>query len=228
MTVTLTSPCMGKDVGETYTGPGETWLVAMGYAVNSASGNPEATGANIAYAGSFTPEPGSDNQTDYSGTIGPDGLNTLADGGEAVAVLEVDDLSNPENRERPWFPANEVSFDGMANDADNLNEKEFPHTPDYDMGGVENDSPSDLTFKPKSGTAAGGTVVTISGDNLVGVTSVTFDGVAGTNLDTSKADSAGEIKVTTPAGTAGPADVVLVDPAGNTTLAAGWTYNAPA
>lgn len=226
MTVTLTSPCMGLETGATYTGDGEVWLVAMGYAVNSASGDPEATGADIAYAAGFTPEVGNDNQIDYSGTIGPDGFNTLADGGEAVAVLETDDLSNPANRESPRWPADEGTFDGMANDAANLNELTFPHAPDYDMGGVDDDAPSNLSLSPAEGPAVGGTVVTISGDNLVGVTSVTFDGVAGTALDVTNAGTSGEIEVTTPAGTAGPADVVLVDASGNATMTGAFTYTA--
>jgi hypothetical protein len=226
MTVTLTSPCMGKQVGETYTGPGETWIVAMGYGINSASGDPEATGANIAYAGSFTPTPGNDNQIDYSGTIGPDGLNTLADGGEATAVLEVDDLSNPANREDPRWPADEGEFDGMANDAANLNDLTFPHTPDYDMGGVDNDAPSNLTLSPDEGPAAGGTVVTISGDNLVGVSAVSFGGTPGVALDTDNAETSGEITVTTPAHAAGAVNVVLTDASGNATMTNAFTYTA--
>lgn len=226
MTVTLTSPCMGKEVGETYTGDGETWLVAMGYAVNSASGDPEATGANIAYAAGFTPTPGNDNQTDYTGTIGPDGLNTLADDGEAVAVLPADDLTNPANRERPWFPANDVDNVTIANDAANLNDATFPYAPDYDLGGVDNDAPSGLSLSPTSGDDAGGTVVTISGDNLVGVTAVSFGGTPGTALDTSDAATSGEIKVTTPAHAAGAVNVDLTDASGNATMTNAFTYTA--
>jgi len=74
---------------------------------------------------------------------------------------------------------------------------------------------------PDTGAAAGGEVVTITGTELDGVTSVTFDGVAGTALEIVSSE---EIKVTTPAGTAGPADIVLVDDAGNVTEAAGFTY----
>jgi len=76
-------------------------------------------------------------------------------------------------------------------------------------------------ISPANGAAAGGTVVTITGSDLDGVTAVNFDGVAGTALTVTDDD---EITVTTPAGTAGPADVELVDDAGNVTVTGGFTY----
>lgn len=74
---------------------------------------------------------------------------------------------------------------------------------------------------PATGPAAGGTVVVIDGTNLAGVEGVTFDGVAATAL-TRLSDT--RIRVTTPAGSAGTADVVIQDDAGNVTKTAFYTY----
>jgi hypothetical protein len=73
-----------------------------------------------------------------------------------------------------------------------------------------------------SGPLDGGTEVTITGIGFTDTTSVTFGGVAGTNLvvvsDTS-------ITVTTPAGLAeGSVDVVVSGPGGNGALLDGFTY----
>lgn len=82
--------------------------------------------------------------------------------------------------------------------------------------------PAEVTsIFPADGAATGGTLVTIRGRHLDGVTAVTFDGAAGTNLTIVDDD---ELEVTTPAGTAGPADVVLTDDGGDTTVAGGYTY----
>ena len=74
---------------------------------------------------------------------------------------------------------------------------------------------------PATGPAAGGTVVTITGTNLSGVSGVTFGGTAGTNL---QVISQSPIKVTTPARAAGAVAVVVADDAGNVTVANGYTY----
>jgi hypothetical protein len=76
-------------------------------------------------------------------------------------------------------------------------------------------------IEPATGPAAGGTVVVITGTNLAGVEGVTFDAVAGTAL---KRLSDTRIQVTTPAGSAGTADVVIQDDAGNVNKAAFYTY----
>jgi IPT/TIG domain-containing protein len=76
-------------------------------------------------------------------------------------------------------------------------------------------------ISPNTGAAAGGTVVTITGENLDGVSGVDFGGVAGTNL---VIDSAEQLRVTTPAGAAGAADVVVHDDAGDVTVTGGFTY----
>ncbi|MFG6403693.1 choice-of-anchor G family protein [Microbacterium sp. P04] len=80
------------------------------------------------------------------------------------------------------------------------------------------------TLTPTTGATSGGTVVTVTGSNLDGVTSVTFDGVPGRDLvivsDT-------ELRVTTPANAPGDAVVLVVSPAG-TSDAGMFRYVAPA
>lgn len=195
MTVTLTSPVLGKAVGDTYTGQLEDWLLSEGYAKRV-------------------------------GYTGPGVSNT-----GATDVVPAKDPQLPANREAPhWLDESESKRNAtMANDEDNLTQTSFANPDfDFDQGGVDNDPPSaDLVLAPVSGPATGGTVVTITADddNLQGVTAVNFDGVAGTSLVTTEAAD-GKLVVTTPAGSAGPADVVLVDASGNRTLSAAFTYTA--
>ncbi|WBB97934.1 IPT/TIG domain-containing protein [Solwaraspora sp. WMMA2059] len=77
---------------------------------------------------------------------------------------------------------------------------------------------------PDFGPTSGGTTVTITGSGFTGATGVTFDGVAGTGFAVNPAGT--EITVVTPPGAAGPADVVLVFPAG-TADAGIFTYVPP-
>lgn len=83
--------------------------------------------------------------------------------------------------------------------------------------------PAILDIDPDAGPLAGGTVVTITGENLTGATGVNFGGTPGTAF-TVVSDT--EITVTTPAGTAGAVDVVLLSPNGNVTEADAFTYAA--
>jgi hypothetical protein len=76
-------------------------------------------------------------------------------------------------------------------------------------------------ISPVNGPVAGGTVVTITGTNLDGVSGVTFGGTAGTNL---KILTSGKIQVTTPAKSAGAVAVVLADEAGAVTQNNGYTF----
>lgn len=74
---------------------------------------------------------------------------------------------------------------------------------------------------PNSGPAAGGTPVVITGAGFTGATGATFGGVAATGFSVV---SDTEINCTTPAGTAGPVDVVVVRPTTNLTLAGGFEF----
>lgn len=190
MTVTLTSPVLGKAVGDTYTGNLESWLLAEGYA----------------------------SQDGYTGP----GVANTGPAGDTPA----NDPRLHSNREAPYFPTTEDQDATIANDADHLGEKSRPLARfDFDQAGTDTEAPSALTLKPKSGKADGGTKVTITGDNLEGVTAVNFGATPGTDLDASTAND-GVITVVTPAGAAGAVDVTLVDASGNTVETAGFTYNA--
>jgi hypothetical protein len=86
-------------------------------------------------------------------------------------------------------------------------------------------APAVTLVAPADGPLAGGTAVTITGAGFTGATGVTFGGTAGTAFT---ADSDTSVTVTTPAGTAGAADVVVNTPGGNspTDPLAKFTYVA--
>jgi hypothetical protein len=74
-------------------------------------------------------------------------------------------------------------------------------------------APHISSASPAKGTHNGGTKVTIKGSNFIGVTSVTFNGKAGTKLAVS---GTGTITVVTPKGTKGAKIKVVVNAAGGT------------
>ena len=74
---------------------------------------------------------------------------------------------------------------------------------------------------PATGAAAGGTTVAITGVNLAGVTGVTFDGDAATNVTVV---SNSRVTCTTPAHAAGAVDVVVDDDGADVTVTNGFTY----
>ncbi len=79
-------------------------------------------------------------------------------------------------------------------------------------------------ISPATGPVAGGTLVTLTGEGLSGVTSVTFDGVAGTGLTVIDPMT---VEVTTPAGAmAGNVDVVVSDGVESVTLPGAFQYFA--
>jgi len=82
-------------------------------------------------------------------------------------------------------------------------------------------APTITSITPTSGSTAGGQSVTITGMNLTGATSVTFDGTAGTFT----VDSATSITVTTPAHAAGAVSVTVTTAGGSAT--GNYTYVTP-
>lgn len=82
-----------------------------------------------------------------------------------------------------------------------------------------NPAPNITNISPNSGSDAGGDTVTITGGSVVGVTNVTFDGVAGTNLTITSATS---LEVDTPPGS-GLVDVTASG-SGSSTITDGFTY----
>jgi Concanavalin A-like lectin/glucanases superfamily/Domain of unknown function DUF11/IPT/TIG domain/Ig-like domain CHU_C associated/G8 domain len=84
--------------------------------------------------------------------------------------------------------------------------------------------PTIANVTPNSGTVSGGTYVEINGTGLAGVTSVKFDGIAGTIIGSPTATL---VKVRTPAHAVGSVDVTVdgIEPA---TLTSGFLYVNPA
>lgn len=76
-------------------------------------------------------------------------------------------------------------------------------------------APAITSLTPWSGSLTGGETVIISGTNLNGATAVTFDGTAGTIVGT----TATELRVTTPAKSAGLVDVRVTTPGGQSPIA---------
>jgi hypothetical protein len=83
--------------------------------------------------------------------------------------------------------------------------------------------PEATSVTPSSGPIPGGTAITIDGMHLDGVT-VTIGGNPATNVII--AGNNQSLTATTPAGTAGAKDVVVVNAEGTSTLAGGFTYTA--
>jgi hypothetical protein len=77
------------------------------------------------------------------------------------------------------------------------------------------------SISPATGPAAGGTVVTITGTNLLDVTGVTFGGTAATDVDVL---SSTKVKCKTPAHATGAVTVVVQTPAGDVTKTTFFTY----
>ena len=81
--------------------------------------------------------------------------------------------------------------------------------------------PTVTSVSPNSGPTAGGTSVTITGTNFATGATVTFGGVAATNVVVVSSTS---ITATTPAGTAGAATVTVTVSGQSGSLASGFTY----
>jgi hypothetical protein len=86
-------------------------------------------------------------------------------------------------------------------------------------------TPTISSIAPAEGPMAGGTLITITGTNLNGTTSVTFGGAAATAVTVVSATS---VTCVTPAGAAGTATVALTTPGGLASDANAFTYQSPA
>ncbi len=85
-------------------------------------------------------------------------------------------------------------------------------------------APAVRSVAPEAGPLAGGTTVTVNGSGFVtGATAVTIGGVAATAVVVTNGNW---LTAVTPAGSAGPKDVVVTTPGGSATLAGGFTYLA--
>lgn len=193
MTVTLTSPVFGLNVDDPYTGPEEAWLLANGYAKQAGY-----TGPGVSDTGPSGTTPANDPTLAENREPAPDAIDPEHVGGG---------LPDP----------------GPRDPAMGYTDPKYPAY-DFDAGGVDTEAPS-ATFAvfPAEGVAAGGTEVTIEGQNLTGVTGVTFGGVAATSVDVVD-DST--VTCVTPAHAAGAVDVVVTDNVGSATEVGGFTYTA--
>lgn len=82
--------------------------------------------------------------------------------------------------------------------------------------------PNPTQTNPNLGSTNGGTVVMVTGTGFTGATSVTVDGIPGTNL-TVQSDM--QLTFTTPPGTSGPRDLVVTGPYGSGTVT--FVYVSP-
>jgi formylglycine-generating enzyme required for sulfatase activity len=81
------------------------------------------------------------------------------------------------------------------------------------------------SVSPTTGPAAGGTLITLTGTNLLGATGVTVGGVAASSVQVINATT---VTAVTPAGTAGARPVSVTTSGGTATLASAFSYLPPA
>jgi hypothetical protein len=85
--------------------------------------------------------------------------------------------------------------------------------------------PTITSLSPTSGVAAGGTSVTITGTNFLGVAGAAGVKFGATNATSYVVNSATSITAVAPAGTTGDVNVTVTNPAGESTSTATYTYN---
>ncbi len=84
-------------------------------------------------------------------------------------------------------------------------------------------APDVASFSVSSGSASGGTIVVMTGQDFTGTTAITFGGVAASSFTV---DSDTQITVTTPPHAPGAVDVGITTPAGTSTKGEAFTYIA--
>jgi hypothetical protein len=145
---------------------------------------------------------------------GFNGTTSVTFGGVPAMSFTVDSATLISAVSPPGTSGNSVDVVVTDNDGSDSLNNGFTYT--------NNALPSISTVSPNSGPAAGGTTVTITGTNVLGVTSVTFGGVPGTGL--ALVDDT-ELTVDTPPGL-GSVNVVATNSTGSDTIVGGFTYNA--
>lgn len=85
-------------------------------------------------------------------------------------------------------------------------------------------APTITGVSPDQGPTTGGTLITITGNNLLDTTDVTIGGSPCGSLNVIDAN---HIECETPSHPAGPVDIVVTSPNGSDTLYGGFTYTAP-
>lgn len=163
--------------------------------------------------------------------LDPD-ADALTDVTDTPTGLSVEFSPTPASADPWWIDFGDGTWDYQANGTAITHV--YAATGSYDWIAYRNDSTVTGTvavtepaatvasIAPATGPAAGGTAVTITGTGYTNATSATLGGVAITGFTVVNDTT---ITGTTAAHAAGAVDVVVVDPGGNGTLAAGYTYS---
>jgi hypothetical protein len=192
-----------------------TVLEAEGYSNSvplslSANGNQAGTGI-VWGAGAFS---GNANQQTVAGILrafdATDLTNELWDSKQNAAR---DDLGNYAKFSPPTIASGKVYQATFSN-----------QLVVYGLLASSNPGPTVSAISPTSGTASGGTAVTITGTNFLSGATVKLGGNTATNVTVA---GSGTITATTPAHTAGTVDVVVASSDGqSSTLHGGYTYTS--
>ncbi len=148
-------------------------------------------------------------------TIGGSGFNGTTDvtlGGTPAMSFTVNSGSSISATTPAGTAGSSVDVTVTDNEGSSTDVNGFTYTADP--------PPNLFSVSPNSGAAEGGVTVTVFGSNVLGVTSVTFGGVPGTNL--TLIDSL-TLTVDTPAGL-GSVNVTATNSTGSDTLVGGYTH----
>lgn len=203
------------------TGVANSAIVSSKLEISTVATGPSATVAVVSGTGTVLANLG---VTAGSWAQGGDGRPVGASNLGAQADTVANDPTRAANREAPYFPRTPDRHTTIANDATHLTQASLaaPNF-DVDIAGTDTEAPSQVAIVEGADLPLGGGRVVISGNNLEGVTGVTFGGTAGTALDVTDAGD-GVITVTAPAKTAGSYNVVVTDAVGSATITSGVTY----
>jgi hypothetical protein len=169
-----------------------------------------------------------------TGTVSVD-VATTASGSTAIAGLDYTAASttltfNPGDNSESWtvYPIDDGTVEGTEHFHVFLSDPTggatlgTPSTTQVFITDNESPLPAISSLSPSSGTILGGTLVTITGVNFSGATSVTFGGFSCTSVNVASANT---ITCVTPAHVAGTVEVVVTTPSGsNSTTGAANDY----
>jgi hypothetical protein len=245
----VSSSSMINTLGSGFSGPRSVAVDGSGNVFVADQGNSRIEKLDYADPPTLTFATTNDGTTDgaQSVTITNDGNEPLTaiSAGLSVAAnfTQVDGTGTPANCTASFVLAEDASCNlsiefapvapanGTVNGAVTLTDNNLNATPSTMqmiplVGTAVEVTPTVTGISPTSGPTAGGTVVTITGTNFTGATSVRFGGAAATSLTVISATSI--TTTTSPAGT-GTVDVVVTNPSGSSATSAAdrFTYIQP-